>query len=225
MIRSLSTAVADGQDVYERALTQLDEGRLGLAVDSFAEAAKIGHAGANFHLGLAYDGLIGRDAEDEHPVEPNPAAAARCYERAAEKGHEMAMLNLSLCHKNGDGVERDIQTAWQWLSLAAAESDRAQFNMGVALDPLHPPYGKPGIDMIPKDPFKALDFYRKAAANGHGKAKVNLGVALYTGTGCDKNPEAAEALWREALEEGIPQADFCLKNMEKQPGKMEQMFE
>jgi len=213
--------------VHGDGLTHLSTGRLGAAIAKFAEAASVGHADANFHLGLAYDGLIGRDAEDEHPVVPDPSAAARCYLRAAEKGHEMAMLNLSLCHKTGLGVDGvDIQKAWHWLSLAAAgKCERAQFNMGVALDPLHPPYGSPGVDMITKDAAKALFFYRKAVENGHGKAKVNLGVALYTGTGCDKDPDAAEALWLEAHEEGVPQAAFCLNNMEKQPGKMEQLLE
>ena len=47
----------------------------------------------------------------------------------------------------------------------------------------------------------------------------------YTGTGCNKDPAAAEALWREADDAGVSQASFCLRNMEKQPGKMEQMFE
>jgi len=225
--RVCTTAPSPGHDVHGDGLTHLSTGRLGAAIAKFAEAASVGHADANFHLGLAYDGLIGRDAEDEHPVVPDPSAAARCYLRAAEKGHEMAMLNLSLCHKTGLGVDGvDIQKAWHWLSLAAAgKCERAQFNMGVALDPLHPPYGSPGVDMITKDAAKALFFYRKAVENGHGKAKVNLGVALYTGTGCDKDPDAAEALWLEAHEEGVPQAAFCLNNMEKQPGKMEQLLE
>jgi len=213
-------------EIYEAGLIRLDEGRLSKAIDDFAEAAALGSAGGNFHLGLAYDGLLGRDAADELPVDRDPAAAARCYERAAERGHEMAMLNLSLSYKTGDGVDVDIPRAWKWLSLAAAAgNERAQFNAGVALDPLHPPYGTPGTDMIKKDPATAVFFYRKAAEQGHGKAKVNLGIALYTGTGCEKDADAAEALWREAHEEGVSQAGFCLKNMEKTPGKMEQYFE
>ena len=91
----------------------------------------------NFHLGLAYDGLLGRNARDELPIEPDPAAAARCYERAAEQGHAEAMLNLSLSLRSGEGAagQPDIDAAWKWLSLAAAAgSDRAAFNAGVALD-------------------------------------------------------------------------------------------
>jgi len=214
------------EEVYERGLRRLDEGRLRKAVDDFAESASLGSAGGNFHLGLAYDGLVGRDARDEFPVEPDPAAAFRCYARAAEKGHSMAMLNLSMCYRNGEGVDADIGKAWKWLSLSAgAGCDRAQYNFAVALDPLHPPYGTPGVDMVAKSATDALSYYRKAVDQGHHKAMVNLGVMLYTGTGCDKDASTAETLWLEAHEAGVSQAGFCLRNMEKQPGKIEQMFE
>jgi len=78
--------------------------------------------------------------------------------------------------------------------------------------------------MVSKDPQKAVSFYRKAVELGHHKAMVNLGVALYTGTGCDKDPAAAEKLWIQASHAGVDQADLCLRNMEKSPGAMEKMF-
>ena len=67
------------------------------------EAAQHGHAGGNFYLGLAYDNLIGRNARGEPPVQPDQAAAFRCYERAANGGHAEAMHNLSLCYRGGEG--------------------------------------------------------------------------------------------------------------------------
>lgn len=223
---SIRSPQPDGNKFYSEGLRKLDAGRLSTAVELFAQAASEGSADGSFHLGLAYDGLLGREAGDELPVEPDAEAAARCYMRAAEAGHEMAMLNLSFCYRNGDGVTQDVGQAWRWLCLSAeAGCDRAQFNAGVALDPLHPPYGTPGVDMVAKDAQSAVALYTKAAGNGHAKAKVNLGVALYTGTGCDKDVAAAEALWLEANEEGVPQAAFCLKNMDKSDGRMEQMFD
>lgn len=168
-----------GIDLFEDGLTNLDEGHLDAAIDLFAKAASDGSPDANFHLALAYDGLLGRNARDEFPVEPDAAAAARCYRRAAEAGHDQAMLNLSLCYRKGEGVEADVAEAWKWLERSAASgSDRAQFNAGVALDPLHPPYGTPGTDAVAKDPEASVAFYRAAVAQGHDKAKVNLGVAL-----------------------------------------------
>jgi TPR repeat protein len=132
--------------------------------------------------------------------------------------------------RNGDGVQPDVAEAFHWLEQsAAAGSERAQFNAAVALDPLHPPWGKPGERqpeqaMVPKQPFQAVAYYQAAVAQGHAKAKVNLGIALYTGTGCDRDPAAAAALWREASADGVSQADFCLRNMEEKPGQMEDFF-
>ena len=120
----------------------------------------------------------------------------------------------------GEGVDAHVGKAFEWLKCSAASgSDRAQYNAALALDPLHPPWGTPGAtsaaeSMVPKDAKRALALYRAAVAQGHGKAKVNLGILLYTGTGCTKDAVAAEALWREASADGVEQADFCLRNME-----------
>lgn len=220
-----------GAEAYERALGLMDEGRVGTAIDLFAEAAKAGSAGGNFFLGLAYDGLLGENADGELWVDPDPSAAFRCYTRAATAGHPEAMLNLALCYRNGEGVSRSTRHAFEWTERAAsAGSDRAMFNAGVALDPLHPPWGEPGSTdpetrMLVKNPSRAADYYRTAVAAGHSKAKVNLGILLYTGTGCEKDVAAAAALWREAAEEGVQQADFCLRNMEEKPGEMQRMFD
>lgn len=98
------SAESDQDADLARGLELLDRGSLADAVDAFAAAASRGDATSNFFLGLAYDGLIGRTADGGHPIELDAAAAARCYGRAAESGHAQAMLNLSLCHKHGEGV-------------------------------------------------------------------------------------------------------------------------
>ena len=174
-----------GEKTYEEGLEQLDVMRLAEAVKLFAKAAEAGHAGGNFYLGLAYDGLLGEDARGEPPVEGDPEAAARCYLRAGEAGHTEAMLNLSLCYRNGEGVPRNTAEAFKWVERGAeAGSDRAQFNAGVALDPEQPPWGVPGETgpnaMLPKDPTRAVAFYRQAVEQGH--AKVAKATAHRTST-------------------------------------------
>jgi putative heme-binding domain-containing protein len=73
-------------------------------------------------------------------------------------------MNLALCYRNGDGVEKHIGKAIEVLELSAAlGSDRAQYNLGVALDPLLPPWGTPGATlpdkaMVRKDPVRAAAF-------------------------------------------------------------------
>lgn len=199
----------------------MDNGKVAEAIDAFAAAAANGSAGGNYFLGLAYDGLLGENAAGEPWVEPDAEAAFRRYQRATEAGHAEAAMNLALCYRDGEGVARHVGKAVEFLELSAAlGSDRAQYNLGVAHDPLLPPWGTPGATspdeaMVRKDATRAAAFYRQAADQGHGKAKVNLGIFLYTasvpGTTPDRN--AAEALWKEALEDGVPQAEMCLRNM------------
>ena len=54
------------------------------------------------------------------------------------------------------------------------------------------------------------------------EGSVNLGIALYTGTGCPRDVEAARALWEEADELGITEAGRCLRNAES--GEFENMM-
>ena len=181
-VARLSTS-SEPSDRLEAAFADYESGKLAAAVEGFAGAAEAGSAEGNFWLGLSYDGLIGRNAAGELPVEKDPAAAARCYRRAADAGHAEAMFNMAMCHRDGDGVEVDVLAGYDWLVRGAeAGSMRAQFNAALALDPNHPPYGKPGeTPVVPKDAAAAVDLYRMAVEQGHGKAMVNLGVALYTG--------------------------------------------
>ena len=81
---------------------------------------------------------------------------------------------------------------------------------------------------VPTDPRRypaarrLVELYRQAVDQGHGKAMVNLGIALYTGTGCPRDVEAARALWEEADELGITEAGRCLRNAES--GEFEKMM-
>jgi len=214
-------AVDDEHPEFARGMTLIDSGHMADAIDAFATAASSGSPGGNFFLALAYDNLLGENAAGDPWVEPDPEAAFRCYKRAAEAGHAEAAMNLALCYRNGEGVSRHIAKALETMEVSAAlGSDRAQYNLGVALDPLQPPWGVPGEvapeeAMVRKDPARAAAFYEQAAAQGHGKAKVNLGIFLYTATvpGTTPNREGAEVLWKEALEDGVPEAELCLKNM------------
>ena len=92
--------------------------------------------------------------------------------------------------------------------------------MGIALDPEHPPWGTPGESgpnaMVPKDPERAVRLYRSAAAQGHAKAKVNLGIMLHGGVGCPEDKPAAVALSvARGGRQGVPHAEVCgMRNAE-----------
>ena len=57
-----------------------------------------------------------------------------------------------------------------------------------------------------------LDFLSLSLA----RLSVALRIALYTGTGCEKDAKAAKELWQAAEELGIQQAVFCLNNMDEE---------
>lgn len=192
------------------------------ARDLLDQAASAGSAEAAFQLGLAADGLNGDFLVGD------ARHAFSYYALAAEAGHAQAMLNLSFCFHAGEGMPRSVPSAFEWLLLAAAAGDgRAQYNAGVALDPLQPPWPPPARgaqlnargagalaseaamgrdDAIAKEAERAVAFYREAAAADHPRAMVNLGVSLFTGSGCATDRRAAIALWERAAECGVEEA-------------------
>ena len=50
------------------------------------------------------------------------AEAARWYRLAAEQGQASDQTNLGLLYFNGQGVPRDVTTAYKWFNLASSNS-------------------------------------------------------------------------------------------------------
>ncbi len=63
---------------------------------------------------------------------------------------------------------------------------------------------------IPKNPREALEWYRKAADQGHPTAQVRLAMRYAGGKGVKKNPAEALRLFRLAADQGQPKAQFEL---------------
>ena len=83
---------------------------------------------------------------------------------------------------------RRLAGAWRRFSFAAAH-DALQLGVepslqSAPLDPEHPPWGVPGETgpnaMLPKDPTRAVAFYRQAVEQGH--AKVANATARHAST-------------------------------------------
>ncbi|MEI8230591.1 MAG: HD domain-containing protein [Candidatus Peregrinibacteria bacterium] len=95
----------------------------------------------------------------------------------ATQGDAVAQYQLSLQFFYGTGVEKNVSTAIKLLMKAAARQfPSAQFHLGAAY--YWQDFGKFfGIDIekyIPHDSAIALDLFRQAACNGHGKALMML---------------------------------------------------
>ena len=134
---------------------------------------------------LAEDGFSGRDRASSEAVESLEAYAAYKmgqYDKArnawlslAERNNPAAMINLANMFEQGQGVERDLKKAAEWLRQAADLGDtRGQFQLGMA-------YEK-GMG-VERNPQTASEWFRKAAEQGDSTAQFNLGVMLATNYG------------------------------------------
>lgn len=134
------------------------------AVLWFRKAGEQGHAEAQYRLGVAYEKEIG--------IAQDPIKSSEWYRMAANQGHAAAQYELAICYKAGFGVKQDLREHINLLNLAAEQGFcDAQFNLGVA--------HQEGIEgLIPKSADQALNWYLKAANEGHSDAQNNLG-ALY----------------------------------------------
>ncbi len=84
-----------------------------------------------------------------------------------------------------------------WQKPAAAGDRDAQFNLGQAY--------KLGRG-VPEDPAKAIEFYRKAAAQGHEPAEANLGWVLFQ----NGNRQEALPLLQRAATRGDAHSQYLL---------------
>lgn len=134
---------------------------LGIAADpargfaSLQKAAEAGYPPAAFDLGEAY--RIGNG------VAVDAAEATRWYRLAATRGHAAAQFFLAL----GLAQESQFAESAEWLGRAAEQGHPdAQYMMGLFL--------AEGLGGGAPDPDKAVEWYRKAAAQGQRDAITAL---------------------------------------------------
>ncbi|SRR5258708_4245542 len=89
------------------------------------ESADRGDAGAQYNLGVMYDGGEGQ------VVPQNYGEASKWYRKAAEQGFAKAQHNLGRKCSRGEGVPRDYDEAARRGGKAAGQGEApAQFNLG-----------------------------------------------------------------------------------------------
>lgn len=116
-LKELQAAAAKGNTRAEAALGEIllrgdglprDDAR---AVALLEKAARAGHSGAAFRLGMLL-------AHGEHGVAADPARAMGYFKAAAAGGEAEAFFNLGVSHANGRGVKRNYAEALGWLIVA-----------------------------------------------------------------------------------------------------------
>lgn len=78
----------------------------------------------------------------------------------------------------------------------------AQLNLGAAYDN--------GMDGLPQNPQKALEWYRKSAEQGVAEAQFNLAHCLATGRGTEMDYQESYVWMQKAAQQQIPEAQFLL---------------
>lgn len=137
--------------------------------------------------------LAGYFCENGIGVQQDYSAAVSWYQKAADAGHDGALLNLGICYAFGRGVEKNTEKAIELYEKSAqAGNSSAMFNLATLY--------QCGTD-IQQDYSKALYWYSQAAEMKHTKAMVSLGSLYYTGDGVEQNYEKAFNLFLSAAQD------------------------
>lgn len=103
----------------------------------------------------------------EFEIKRDEEQAMFWYKKAAEQGHPSAASSLGWGYFQGRGVERNEVEAVKWWRIAANLGHaKAQYNMGIAY--------LTGDGNTPINKSIALDWFKKAAAQGHTKALMKI---------------------------------------------------
>jgi TPR repeat protein len=122
---------------------------------------------------------------------PDPERALALLDRAAAKGYLRAEHEIAGCYHHGWGVEKNLQNELRLLfDLAKRGYAPAQEEIGTRY--------RLGQDGLPKDSVKALEWYLKAAEQGHAEAQFGVGCLFYNGEGIAKDKQRSKAWFEKA---------------------------
>ena len=139
---------------------------------------------------------------DKNGENHNPEFAVKLFTEAANSGITVAKYKLSKMLLNGDGVEKDIPKAVEWLKQAAAEENEfAEYALGrLYLQ----------VEEVEKDTVAAEDYLLKSASRGNKYAAYLLGKEYLSGETFGKDAVNAEKYLLKAAEHGNKFAEYIL---------------
>ena len=131
------------------------------AINLFIRSAELGYPQAQATIGALYlrglPGLLERNAEE----------GIKLLSQAVRAKSLTARFNLGMAYYNGDGVEKNIYKASQWLRLAVKQNfSEAQCQLGLLL--------LEGGDGVAKNTMEGIQLLETAASQNHPWAKEYL---------------------------------------------------
>ena len=197
------------------------------ASEWWSKAAELGHARAQFNLGIYYfynkkeidNGLkwlneaarqnldlaffsLGYIYFKGINVEKNIAKGLEYITKAAELGKQEAQFRLSCIYHDGNVVEQDLDKARYWLEkYLEHDSPDAHYRMGICL------YAG---DMYDVDKNKALEHFKIAVSRGYHLASPLLLDMLWDGNGVEKDQEQVISIYLGLAEKNDAKAMYYL---------------
>ncbi len=149
-------------------------------------AAHNGEREAQYYLATIEDMLPNITLSDEVKME--------WLAEAVRRGFPPAIRELGGKFLYGAGGKKDVEKGIGLLQQAASLSDaEAKYLLGRAYD-----FG----ELVTKNRKLAVNYYKDAADNGSAAAHSNYGLALFNGSGVERDLDAAEYHFNTALEMG-----------------------
>ena len=144
----------------------------------------------------------GKACTDKDAENYNPEFAVKLFTEAANGGITVAKYKLGKMFLNGDGVEKDILKAVEWLKQATLEENEfAEYALGRL-------YLKG--EEVEKDTISAEDYLLKAASRENKYAAYLLGKEYLSGENFGKDVEKAVEYLKLAAEKYFEPAEYVL---------------
>ena len=173
-------------------------------IDALRTQAAGGEVNAQLDLAVRY--------RDGKGVAKDDGEAMKWAHQAADAGNADAMDFVGFAYLRGAVVKRSPEIAIAYFKAAADESAQAAFNLGQCY------FGAQGTE---QDCPKALDWWKKAAERGNGRAAAVAAMAYRSGEGVAPDAAQARRLAERAAELNDPSGLVLLGEIHFQAGELD----
>ena len=163
-----------------------DEGDYTTAMEDYEMAAEKGTEPLYMGNAMNVIGFMNQylDGDNEKALE--------WYEKGAEQGNAVCMVNAGMMYRDGIGVEQDVEKALEWFEEGALAGESK---------------GYLGIGMVycdgtgtEQDVEKALEWFEKGAEQGNAEFMKMIAKVYHDGTGVEQDGEKAIEWLEKAYE-------------------------
>lgn len=177
---------------------------MGKAIELMEMAVKCGSSTAKMNLASFY-------YNKEYGI-LDYARALPIFKEMAENGNKSAMVIMGLMYNNGEGVPKDVKSAYDWFYKAMAAGENSVLELIEILAETEPyMMYKLGYmyymgDLLEKDYSKAEEWLKKAVDNSNIEACYYLGNIYFFGQGIPVDYKKAFSLFKKAAENEVKEA-------------------